>query len=114
MHGELIRLGRHERGDGLADPPGPRLPACHVRVPQADIDLRHERIVGLGSVCRRQSTDEIGVITERLAGLGLQLHGFGVKTEGVRRYSRYLASADSMAWSFRGDTSSRACTAGEV
>ena len=38
----------------------------------------------------------------RCAGLGLRLHGFGVKTEGLRRYGQYLASADSMAWSFRG------------
>ena len=76
--------------------------ACAELYRQADIDLRHERIVGLGSVCRRQSTDEIGVITERLSGLGLRLHGFGVKTEGLKRYGRYLASADSMAWSFRG------------
>lgn len=69
---------------------------------QAGINLRHERVVGLGSVCRRQSTDEIGEIAEQLAGRGLRLHGFGVKTEGVRRYGRYLASSDSLAWSFRG------------
>jgi hypothetical protein len=76
--------------------------ACIELYRQAGIDLSAERIVGLGSVCRRQSTDEIGVITEQLSSLGLRLHGFGVKTEGVRRYGRYLASADSMAWSFRG------------
>jgi len=76
--------------------------ACVELYRQAGIDLEQERIVGLGSVCRRQSTDEIGVITERLSPLGLKLHGFGVKTEGLRRCGRYLASADSMARSFRG------------
>src|SRR6185437_11500360 len=68
----------------------------------AGLDLTRERLVGLGSVCRRQSTDEIAAIVMRLYHLGLRLHGFGVKTEGLRRYGRYLASADSMAWSLRG------------
>lgn len=68
----------------------------------AGIDLRDEPLVGLGSVCRRQSTDEIAVLVQRLHGLGLRLHGFGVKTEGLRRYGKQLASADSMAWSLRG------------
>lgn len=69
---------------------------------QAGINLRAEPVVGLGSVCRRQSTDEIGTIVQTLAGRGLRLHGFGVKTEGVKRYGKYLTSADSLAWSFRG------------
>jgi len=76
--------------------------ACVRLYDEARIDLRSERIVGLGSVCRRQSTEEIGLITERLSALGLQLHGFGVKSEGLKLYGQYLASADSMAWSFRG------------
>jgi hypothetical protein len=37
-----------------------------------------------------------------LYNLRLQLHGFGVKTDGLNRYGQYLASADSMAWSLRG------------
>lgn len=65
----------------------------------AGVDLRAEPLVGLGSVCRRQSTEEIRVITEALAGLGLRLHGFGVKTGGLARYAEHLSSADSMAWS---------------
>lgn len=76
--------------------------ACVRLYKEAGIDLRQERIVGLGSVCRRQSTDEIGQIVERLAGLDLRLHGFGVKTEGLRLYGRYLTSADSLSWSMRG------------
>lgn len=69
---------------------------------QRGIDLRREPLVGLGSVCRRQATDEIGEIVQTLASHGIRLHGFGVKTAGLRRYGRYLASADSLAWSFRG------------
>lgn len=67
---------------------------------QAGIDLTAQPIVGLGSVCRRQSTIEINTITTALAGAGLRLHGFGVKTGGLHRYGPLLASADSMAWSY--------------
>jgi hypothetical protein len=56
--------------------------------------------VGLGSVCRRQSTTEIAVIVTELARCGLRLHGFGVKTGGLHLYGHLLASADSMAWSY--------------
>ncbi|MGW5054739.1 deazapurine DNA modification protein DpdA family protein [Actinokineospora sp. NPDC004072] len=67
----------------------------------AGVDLRSFPTVGLGSVCRRQSTEEITEIVTTLAGMGLRLHGFGVKTGGLARYGQHLASADSMAWSFR-------------
>lgn len=66
----------------------------------AGIDLRAERIVGVGSVCRRQATEEIGGLVSELATEGLALHGFGVKRVGLLRYGQHLASADSMAWSF--------------
>ncbi|MFI6818698.1 hypothetical protein ACIBG7_40310 [Nonomuraea sp. NPDC050328] len=65
----------------------------------AGVDLAALPLVGIGSVCRRQSTAEIGQIVTTLAGLGLRLHGFGVKTLGLLRYGSYLTSADSMAWS---------------
>jgi len=68
---------------------------------QAGIDLAAEPVVGLGSVCRRQSTTEIAAIVTALAGQGLRLHGFGVKTGGLGQYGPLLASADSMAWSYR-------------
>lgn len=64
------------------------------------IDLTAEVIVGLGSVCRRQNLIQIDTLVRRLAGEGLALHGFGVKTDGLVSYGRHLASADSMAWSF--------------
>lgn len=67
---------------------------------RAKIDLTREPLVGLGSVCRRQATDEIREIVTRLAGGGIRLHGFGVKILGLAQYARYLSSADSMAWSF--------------
>lgn len=66
----------------------------------ADVDLWAEPVVGLGSVCRRSNTDEITRIVSELYGLGLKLHGFGVKTTGIENYGHMLLSADSMAWSF--------------
>lgn len=66
----------------------------------AGVDLASLPRVGLGSVCRRQSSTDITTIVTTLAGLGLRLHGFGVKTGGLARYGHLLASADSMAWSF--------------
>ncbi|OKI19294.1 hypothetical protein [Streptomyces sp. CB03911] len=67
------------------------------------VDLRTFPTVGIGSVCRRQATAEIGQIVHAMADEeGLRLHGFGVKSAGLRRYAQHLSSADSMAWSFRG------------
>lgn len=64
------------------------------------IDLRSEPIVGVGSVCRRQNTDEIGYLFKCLAAKGINIHGFGVKIGGIKKYGQYLTSTDSMAWSF--------------
>jgi hypothetical protein len=66
----------------------------------AGVDLTMLPLVGVGSVCRRQSTSETAGIFHSLASRGLRLHGFGVKS-GVARYGIVLASADSMAWSYR-------------
>lgn len=65
-------------------------------------DLRAEPIVGIGSVCRRQATDEIADIIGEVADQGIRLHGFGVKTKGLAKVAGLLASADSLAWSFAG------------
>lgn len=67
---------------------------------RAGIDVHTEPTVGLGSVCRRQNTDDIGRVVAALPGV--RLHGFGVKAQGLRRYGWMLASADSMAWSYGG------------
>lgn len=67
----------------------------------AGVDLAAERLVGVGSVCRRQATTEAESIFRRLRAGGLQLHAFGAKTLGLQRYAGEVASADSLAWSFQ-------------
>lgn len=74
--------------------------ACVEQYDDAGIDLREFATVGLGSVCRRQGTDEIARIVWSLADLGIKLHGFGVKTRGLAAYHDALASSDSLAWSY--------------
>lgn len=66
---------------------------------RAGIDLAAQRLVGLGSVCRRGSVKQIGVIAQTFAERGYRLHGFGLKISALRVYGRYFASADSLAWS---------------
>jgi hypothetical protein len=73
---------------------------CLALYESAGVDLAGLPRVGLGSVCRRQSTAEIAVIVGTLANRGLRMHGFGVKTGGLHLYGHILASADSMAWSY--------------
>lgn len=75
---------------------------CADMYEDAGVDLAAAPRVGVGSVCRRQSTSEIGDIFAALQGRGYRLHGFGVKSQGLAKYGRYLASADSLAWSARG------------
>jgi hypothetical protein len=67
-----------------------------------NVDLTEYPLVGLGSVCRRQATEEIGDIVAAVLAVdpGMPLHGFGVKKRGLRAYGHLLESADSMAWSF--------------
>lgn len=75
---------------------------CFDFYERAGVDLTAEPLVGLGSVCRRQSTSAIEAIVAHLHVRGVKLHGFGVKTDGLRRYAWALTSADSMAWSYAG------------
>lgn len=76
---------------------------CVKLYTEAGIDLAAEPIVGIGSVCKRQGTDEIGRVVTVLADeFGLKLHGFGVKSTGVSKYGAALTSSDSMAWSKAG------------
>lgn len=85
---------------------------CVSLYAEAGVNLGKEPVVGIGSVCRRQGTAEIGEIVTTLSGLGIRLHGFGVKIEGVAKYGDLLSSADSMAWSFgaRRDPKLAGCT----
>jgi hypothetical protein len=64
------------------------------------VDLARLPLVGIGSVCRRQGTREGVDLFRLMSWFGIRLHGFGVKTNGLRMGARYLASADSMAWSY--------------
>jgi hypothetical protein len=73
--------------------------ACADLYAAEGIDLAALPLVGLGSVCRRQSTGEIAAIVGTLARRRIRLHGFGVKTGGLHLYGP-RASADSMAWSY--------------
>lgn len=72
---------------------------CAELYASADVDLLSMPLVGVGTVCRRQATTEIGRLIQGLAATGLRLHGFGVKLDGLGRYGRLLESADSLAWS---------------
>lgn len=73
---------------------------CVELYTRAGIDLTREPRVGLGSVCRRQGTVEAHRIIRALRAHGIRnLHGFGVKKDGLLRYGHLLASADSLAWS---------------
>ena len=69
---------------------------------RAGVDLRVEPIVGVGSVCKRNKSENTGAIFRVLHGFGLRLHGFGVKADALAKFSLWLESADSMAWSYRG------------
>jgi hypothetical protein len=73
---------------------------CARMYEDAGVDLAAEPLVGLGSVCRRQATGEIGDLVTCFAERGYRLHGFGVKQAGYAAYGHLLTSADSMAWSF--------------
>lgn len=64
------------------------------------VDLRLEPLVGLGSVCRRQGTMRIWQLVSMIAGMGIRLHGFGIKTQGLDQVRGDLVSSDSMSWSF--------------
>lgn len=72
---------------------------CAQLYADAGVDLLSLPLVGVGTVCRRQATTEIGRLIQGLAATGMRLHGFGVKLDGLGRYGRLLESADSLAWS---------------
>jgi hypothetical protein len=66
------------------------------------VHLAQLPVVGLGSVCRRENTNEIGQVVWAMSERGIRCHGFGCKEGAVRRYGDMLASADSLAWSLGG------------
>ncbi|WP_448329880.1 replication initiator [Streptomyces sp. DSM 41534] len=78
----------------------PEYHACADLYESYGVDLRAEPTVGLGSVCRLQSTAQGAAIVTAMAARGYRLHGFGFKTLGLAKVGHLLASADSEAWSF--------------
>lgn len=74
---------------------------CIALYARAGVSLL-ESTVGVGTVCRRQGTDDavsiIGAISSAVPGI--RLHGFGFKAQGIQLASKTMASADSLAWSF--------------
>lgn len=62
------------------------------------MDLEEQPLVGVGSVCRRSHTVDIAEIFGAFPTL--RMHGFGVKTSGLKLYAEELVSADSLAWSY--------------
>ena len=75
---------------------------CWDMFGEAGVDMRNYPSVGVGSVCRRQHTGEIREVLEALRDRDpeVPLHGYGVKTQGLRIYGDLLASADSLALEF--------------
>lgn len=70
---------------------------------RAGVALWSLRLVGVGSVCRRENTRMAEELMRHLCSeLRLQLHAFGFKVQGVRNCHPWLNSADSMAWSYAG------------
>lgn len=74
---------------------------AHVEMYAAEgIDLAEERIVGVGSICRRGQDKQIHQIVRSLAQHGLRLHAFGVRSRALAGCADVLTSADSMSWSY--------------
>ena len=65
----------------------------------AGVDLTAERVVGAGSVCRRNSDGQIGAVLRTLYRSGLSVHAFGVKGTAFVACADVVTSADSLAWS---------------
>lgn len=75
----------------------------------AGVDLQKEPLIGVGTVCRRQRSQEGLDLFRLLSWYGLRLHGFGVKQSGLQKGAVYLRSADSLAWSYRARRSPGQC-----
>lgn len=71
---------------------------CADAYEAAGVTLATQPLVGVGTVCRRQGTDEAVAIIAAMSQRAPRLHGFGFKIQGLTRSK--LASADSLAWSY--------------
>jgi hypothetical protein len=75
--------------------------ACVELYDRAGIDLRNEPTVGVGTLCRREKTVRVAMLLRELCGMGIRVHAFGLKTEGLKLSASHIVSADSLAWSAR-------------
>ncbi|MFI9194189.1 hypothetical protein ACIG0A_33425 [Streptomyces californicus] len=77
---------------------------CITLYDRAGVDLTRQPVVGIGSVCRIQATDDAVEIIEHVVSIvGTdRLHGFGFKILGLERVGHLLGTADSHAWSLQG------------
>lgn len=73
---------------------------------EAGVDLAEIEWVGVGSVCRRQSSREGVEIIAAMVSLGIRVHAFGFKLDGLRMLREILTDeewsrvrGDSAAWS---------------
>lgn len=78
--------------------------ACADLYDRHGVDLAGLRLVGLGSVCRRSGTAELEQVIEYITARlpGVNLHGYGVKSEGAVLSCLRMRSLDSQAGSRRG------------
>lgn len=82
----------------------PHYEYCAHLYDKAGIDLSKIPVVGIGSVCRIQATSEaVGIVRHVASIVGPdRLHGFGIKTEGLRLVGHLLNASDSFAWGVDG------------
>lgn len=98
---QLVALAPHVPWTPVLQGWEPRDYEAHLAMYDTEgVDLRTLPLVGLGSICRRQGTDEIIGLIRTLRQAGLRLHGFGVKKQGLAKAQADLSSADSLAWSY--------------
>lgn len=111
---ELQDLWDREAELGNADGDSPFMPVlqgweagdylrCADLYDAAGVRLEDYPLVGLGSVCRRNTPSELMKVLEgvipRLTPW-LALHGFGMKTQGLELAGHLMTSADSASWSY--------------
>lgn len=78
------------------------------------VDLSSLPVVGVGTICRRQGTREAQKIIAGVAERGIRVHGFGVKTDGLKANHQNFHQADSFAWSYGARKRTRECPHGIV
>lgn len=68
---------------------------------RSGFDIRTAALVGLGSVCQRNGSEELTELIQALCDAfpGVPFHGFGIKKKGILASCFQLRSFDSMAWS---------------